>query len=248
MPDENRFFRFVWRFNGIAIAVLLLVLLLVVVGTYTIGLFEDRHAQNAQPAAVVVHADKAVSYQLSDTPTALSGTDEVVFGLNRADGSENPYKLRHLLASGSYERPSTLEVNLLVVRGDGSSQWLFRGNNRAILSQNEICAIKEFQQVSVMGVEPTCKTTSALVIDVSGIRVDEKGEYEMTTPESLYVYRPGGREPEKFATADVIRTSRQLGINRYVVVSETGGKATTAIYSIPDFKLISQKPLPNVPK
>ena len=243
MSDQNRFFRWVWRFNGLLIAVLLLLLLAAVVISYTSGWF--RHGQDTQPVAVVVHADKTVSYQLNDDPLVLSGTDEVVFGLYRGDRFDNPYKLRRMLDSSSYDRLSYAEVNLLVVRGDGSSQWLFPGYNRAILSRNEVCAAKEPEQAWL---KQTCKTTSALVIDVAGIRVDEKGEYETIAPESLYVYRPGDREPVKFATADVFRTSRQLEADRYIVVSERDGKATTAIYSVPDFKLLSQKPLPNVPK
>jgi hypothetical protein len=50
----------------------------------------------------------------------------------------------------------------------------------------------------------------------------------------------------KFFTADRVLVAQQAGADRYLVIYENGDKAAAQLFSLLDFKPLSQSPLPDV--
>jgi hypothetical protein len=65
--------------------------------------------------------------------------------------------------------------------------------------------------------------------------------------QSLYLYRPGVGLAVKLLDADLVLSTAQADDAHYLVVYERGRDAIAATYSLPDFKLVSQKRIPPVP-
>lgn len=241
MSGENKFFRFIWRFNALALAAAALAAVLATVGVLVAVLWNSAHVeQNLHFAAVVKQADSIDTYQLSDYVTRLPSAGEEIFALQRVTGWDGRSKARRAFDVSSYDWVAYDHVNLLVVRRDGSSQWLFRGYGRAILSEETVCASPAEAAV--------CPNPIAVAIRTSGIKKDEHGAYKLAGEEALYLYRVGGTEAVRIMSAEAILDSHEVGADRYVVVFENGSGRFAASYSMPDFKLVSLRPLPNVPK
>ena len=244
MSDENKFFRYVWRFNALALAALGIAGLfgILAIGVAQIG-FERNWAPPGHFGVMPKDGEKGFAYALDSEPVRLAGTQEEVFVLQRWKAGEGRTKLRRVLEGSSrYSDFGFERANLLVVHADGGpSRWLFRDNDRAILSQDSVLVSEP-----VTG-EPPPKAIG-LVVKTAGIKIDENGTMTLEGPQALYIYHVGGTEAVPFFSADVILDSRQFGADRYVVIYENGASTKLATYSIPDFKLISEQPLPNMPK
>jgi hypothetical protein len=133
-------------------------------------------------------------------------------------------------------------VNLLTINGStGVGHWLFHGYGRAVLSEEGM--IRE-HAVPVPG---GTSDVMALVIQTIDADTNQDGELTEKDQQSLYVYRPGMQFAEKFLDADYIISREQTSADSFLVVYERGKLATAATYSIPDFKLKSEKPIPSVP-
>lgn len=151
------------------------------------------------------------------------------------------YRLSHdaIALSGTRERLFVLErwksgaggaaVNLLVVNSDdASSRWMFPDNGQTILSRDELHSSEGFAPVT------------GLVLTVSA-RGSEKPR------ESLYFYRVGGGPAVRFLTVDTVISADQAGSDRYLVLARKDGRLTAALYSLIDFRVLAEKPAPDVP-
>jgi len=138
---------------------------------------------------------------------------------------------------------STIDgVNLLALSGSlGDGHWLFHGYGRAVLS--EVGMVRE-GAVPVPGV---VSDATALVIQTIDADTNNDGELTEKDRQSLYVYRPGMQFAEKFLDADYIISREQTSTGSFLVVYERGKSAIAATYSVPDFKLKSEKTIPSVP-
>ena len=237
MPEENKFFRFVWRFNALALAVTALA---VIASMVAFGLasfrFErdwmaDTHLKN-----VVNNEKQKFAYRLSDADDA-SLQHQKLFVLQRWEGETAQPGL-----SDSYSGRSGQDVNLLIVDETGAGRWVFRGNERTISSRNTIL---ESEQKAGSGETPQATGLAITVIDS-----DTNGDGRLTAKDrqTLYGYRLGSERPVKLMTADDFLGARQFGVDKYLVVYAEKDNARVAVFSLPDFKLISDNPLPNVPK
>ena len=64
---------------------------------------------------------------------------------------------------------------------------------------------------------------------------------------SFYIYCLGDKTAVKLLDTDLVLSQTQIGADRYAISYETKGAAWIAVYSIPDFKLVTKKPLPKLP-
>ncbi len=123
-------------------------------------------------------------------------------------------------------------VNILIVNGDdASSRWMFPDNGQTILSRDELHAGDGAGAFSPV---------TGLVLTVGNTGGD--GPHK-----SLYFYRVGGGPAVRFMTADDVISGEQVGADRYLVLSRNGMHSTAAVYSLIDLRVLSQKPMPDVP-
>ncbi len=245
MADENRFFRFVGRFNTLAIAVVIVGIAIVAIVLVAYSLISPWNNPYTVPvghfAPVPKDAEKNYTYRIESEPLATTGTNERILVLRRWQGEPKEYGLADISKVSSYSRSDVQDVNFLVVDGDSAaSHWLFPGYDRSILSKD-----------AVYGARPATNTEQPLlawVIQTVDADTNKDGELTPKDRKSLYVYRVGAGEAVKFLTTDNVLATQQIDADKYLVVYEKGKTATAATFSVPDFKLLSEKPLPNVPK
>ena len=251
MTDDNRFFRYVWRFNAIVIA-LAAIVIIVTVGWSTLAWMLFRPALVPPPeghfAPVPRAAEREFTYRLEATPTVAQLGNEKIFMLKRWRGEPNVYGLEDIGAPYASSGPDSgiRDVNLMAIDArDASSHWLFAGYQRAVLSVDSVYAIRP-AGVPAPGEPPA----PAIAIAIQVVAADTNGDGDLgpKDKQTLYVYRVGDTVAVKLLDADYFLTASQLDDARYLVVYEKGPKATAAIYSVPDFKLVSQAPLRNVPQ
>lgn len=260
MPDQSRFFHFVWRFNALVLAIIGGAALFMICKDFTMG-YLWTPPPFGEPvghfAPVPKAAEKNYTYRLNNTGQYVLGHEEI-FTLTRWEGEPQEYGLADIRGS-SGSGPSVQNVNLLAVDADGStSHWLFYGYGRLILTEN---AVLESLPPAANRMSPTAipapgyssepaqdaQSVVALVIETVDADTDKDGKITPKDKHSLYVYRAGAVEPVKLLTADDFLSVQQIGSDKYLVICENGKAASAATFSLPDFKLLSEKPLLSVP-
>ena len=226
MQNAEKYFRYLWRFNAVAMAVIGLAIVIAFVANLMSSFWSAPHpGSSGSFAPVPKNAGHGYTYRLAHDAIPLSGTHEQIFALKRwKDGSDGQ------------------DVNLLVVDdGNAKSHWLFRGTERTILSRDEVHAsdVANFNAYSPI---------VAIVLTVLDADTNKDGEIDRKDREALYVYRGGSAAAVEFFTADRILAAQQAGADRYLVIYENGNKAAAQLFSLLDFKPLAQNPLPDVPE
>jgi hypothetical protein len=244
MTDENKFFRYLWRFNAVVLACAGIV---VAGGMLYSILNQWRPAEPTPPAGhfapVPQSAEKEFTYRLQSSAERHVVGQEELIPLGRWNGSPETYSLGHISSGGYVEEtrsPNVLAVNQVTVE----SHWIFKGYNRNIIANDLI-----YEAVPNPVPPITGQPASAIALVMTVVDADTNNDDELTEKDrkSLYVYRAGAMEAARLLTADLIVSRQQSGNDRYLVVYENGNSAVAATFSIPEFKLIAEKPLPKVP-
>ncbi len=159
-----------------------------------------------------------------------------------ASQAADDYRLSHdaISLNGTSEKLFVLErwkggaggaaVNLLIVNSDdATSRWMFPDNGQTILSRDELHSG-----------DGAFSPVSGLVLTVSARGSDKPRE-------SLYFYRVGGGPAVRFLTADTVISADQAGNDRYLVLARKDGHTSAALYSLIDFRVLAEKPTPDIP-
>jgi hypothetical protein len=246
--DRNGFFRWVWRFNALLLALGGL-FILTMAGWSAFGPSWRPAPPEGHFAPVPKGAEKDDTYRLS--PLGFAAAGESFFALGRWDGAPKVYGLA-MMSRRSPPYTSVNAVNLLAIDGtSGAGHWLFRGFSRAVLSEDMI--VKPGVKPSPANPDVPGQITGrggdvlALVIHTIDADTDKDGALTQKDRQSLYIYRPGSGFATKLIDVDYLLSSEQMGDGRYLVVYERGKTAVAAAYSLPDFKPVSEKPVPSVP-
>ena len=224
MQNAEKYFRYLWRFNAIAMAVIGFAVVIAFVANLLSPLWSAPHSGPAGSfAPIPKSAEHGYTYELARDAVRLSGTREEIFVLKRWKGG-----------------PEARDVNLLVVNNlSAASHWLFRGTDRMILARDEVHAsdVADFNAYSPV---------VAVVLTVADADTNKDDRIDGKDRQSLYFYRVGGASAVKFFTADRVLVAQQAGADRYLVIYENGDKAAAQLFSLLDFKPLSQSPLPDV--
>jgi hypothetical protein len=239
MGDENRFFRLLWRFNAILLAVVGVagVVAIAAMAVDVLGRTPwERPTGGFAP--VPGKAEQNATYRLDGSGFAALGREQIL-ALRRWDGAPSAHGLQMdaVEMSRSSYFPMQDTVNAVAIDDSGKSHWLFRGYERRIVGQQAIRASLE-ENAAV----------TAIVFTVLDADTNKDGKFSEGDRKSLYLYRAGDALAQKILTVDEIRLNRQSAPDRYLIVSETGKAATVASYALPDFRLLATQPVPNVPE
>jgi len=248
--EENRFFRFLWRFDAILLALAGL-LLIGVLSTLLVEAWTMRHAYQPLPeghfAPVPRSAEQSFTYRLSEQPELALLAQEQIYALQRYKGAPSTYGLADLTVSSASVDRFNDAVNLLAVNTvTGASRWLFEGYKRAVVDQQSIYGGGPPSVVPAPG-EPI-ETPIAIVIRTVNNDTNNDGRFDLRDRQALYYYRPGNQRASKFFEADYIISMREVAGGNFFVVYEKGQSAIAAKFRSPDFKLLSQNKLPDVPR
>jgi hypothetical protein len=238
MPQDGLFFRVLRRFNLIIATLLGLALL---AGAGFVGWN-------------VVKTGRPYPQPRLYGPTIPGLPDKAVYDVQLAP-AETPkeatttfrYSLYAMVRGASFEPgefyrgPET--VNLMDIDSKtGEGHWLFKGTNRNITMRD---GVRE-------GDLPENATSDSrplvgLVLWVDENVTDKDKAPTLNRNVSVYYWKNGTAEPVKLLTAEDGVSTGQIDGKRYGIVYKKGGKSISVIYSVPDFKIVAEKTLPDVP-
>lgn len=211
-------------------------------------------------APVVGAAETNATYRIEDAPYGIGAvtlaagkTHERFLPLRRWEGSPQSYGLSDsmvmkdaLVSPPGYGPEAVNAVNLLIVNSDtGESRWMFAGYDRHIWSEQPLYAS---EPNATAATDASLRPAVGVILWMQDKDDNHDGKLDEKDHISLYVYRAGTAAPAKFLTGTLIISTRQIGADKFQVVYENGKAAFTATYAVADFKLLSQNPLPKVPK
>jgi hypothetical protein len=233
------FFKFLWRFN----AVLAFLALATTITFLTFFSKEriDRPLLNyiiPPPPAGVTKPLPSYGYVLE--PNLVVG----------GNVGEEDFKLYRLMRWGKTKQDraqndGAAAVNILIVdRKTKKTSWVFKGFDRLIVSQTPMLLGRwAYDDYEASEVAPIHQIVMRVV------EKDTNGDGYLTPDDrqTLYICHFNGTEPEKILSADQIWTAEQNG-KSYVITYRDGDTAYIATYSVPDFKLVEQIKVDDMPK
>lgn len=263
MIEENKFFRFLWRFNALAIALAVLAVLGSLGYGFVLMLTHDyweKPQGHFAPAPKGAEAKNTYRLRTSGAIAFKNGGGEdvyLVYSLGAWNGAPNVYSLASV--SGVERAREPANANLLLMNAHtGAGKWLFNGLGRNIRSWEKVVdsaiagnAVAEgFRNPGVQSSDELfggAQYVKAVVLKV--VERDTNHDNELTDDDgvSLYVWQGGNDAPVKILEATLVLDQAQIGAARYTISYELGDQAWLAIYSVPDFKLLSKTKLPKVP-
>ncbi len=241
MMDNNGFFRFVWRFNGIVIMLLLLGAL--VCGG--VGLAARHHLIHWKWLdARTVHMPKGFQvpqgYSLVplDMGLVANAAGERLYALDRYVRPRPPF--------GPFvTAPETVSVNVLAINEKTrTSRWLFTKADRLILSQTTLYG----PMAPAKNDEMPAMNISGVVFVIADTDTNKDGKITAQDAQSLYIYRMDGKEPVKVLDADrIVLVPSVYGAKHLELFYQKGDKSFAVTYSLPKLELESQIAISDLP-
>lgn len=229
----TRFFRYLWRINGLLIFVA--ALLAVGVLAFMAIQFTD-FGRHAPQQVVQVNAKPEEKPEPPTLGTFLEVRGTPFLRAPLTFGDQYRYA-KFSSAGGAYSIRNYLFVNLETTEGT----WLFPTDKQLIADSDELCEVVQKDGSSPPELRP-------LAFSYQIIDRDTNGDSQLTPDDkvSLAYTRPDGRG----YTNVIIGIGRILGANtiehgtKHVVVYEAGGKRLTAVISLRTFTVEKQGELP----
>lgn len=231
------FFKFLWRLNAVlAFAALLAAIVFLTLFS------KERMTQPLlnyfvpPPLAPVVKVQPTYSYVLEPDMVIGASTDELSFNLYRL--------VRWGKIHGRPVTPEAETVNILVTdKKTNANKWLFKGFDRVIVGQDSLLTGRWYYHEPVIDENVPLHL---LVLRLVETDTNGDGVLGVGDRQTLYICRFEGGEPEKLMTADQIWFTNQSG-KTYLVSYRDKGVAWLTTYSLPDFKVISQTEIKEMP-
>jgi hypothetical protein len=230
--NENGFFKFVWRFNALAIA-----------GAATtcivLGLSVALSIFNAEPrprrVTNVVNADpenKASEEFSLGNPSAIAGMPYVQVPL---------YRGRHYGVGSIYSGGSQQTVNFLFLNiSTNESRWLFNGVGQLIIDSHVLFnKLKDSNDPS---------RTAVAVVHVV-VEKDTDGDKRLTEKDavSLATSTTDGTNYRKLIEGvDQLYSVKQIADDKVLVLYQKNRETVSALYGVPSMALLMQASVPKV--
>jgi hypothetical protein len=241
--DENRFFRFVWRFNGIAIMLLALTLLVWVIVLSGYALVASVFFRDHSPVITSVAEDPEGKEQWRlGAPRSIDGTQFLCLPLESEKKS--------ISASGSGLSPSFLNAsyssryfdlsrNLLFVnRQTRDMYWLFK-DNRQLITDVEL--------LSPQDQDDRNRVVDAILYRV--VQTDTNADQELTAEDlaDVAISNPDGTSfTMLFQSVERMLGSRILESGQVLILYQSQGKGYAATIRLQDMSVQETKEMPKV--
>lgn len=220
--DQNFFFKWVWRFNGLAFALVLLGLAAMTTSRFRPWDIAPAIESVIDPADPAQDAPK-YTWNLTQ---ARVGSSHAMLGLLFPAEDYDP------LMRATYQNARTVNY-LFVDTVTGATRWLFPTHKQVITMGQEI--------IDRPGVVP--RMESAIVYNVVAGDPADYSPYKPATYQ-LYASKPDGSAMTKLMIdLDEAPTFVTVGTERIFVSAQSKGKPIVASFSLNDFKPLAQTDL-----
>ncbi|TAL40195.1 MAG: hypothetical protein EPN97_00520 [Alphaproteobacteria bacterium] len=232
ISDNNKFFRFVWRFNAIVIAggAVLCILL----GSFAaIKILKSETRTRHVTNLVNLGNQTEIKDELVvGSPRMMAGTDYAEAPLYRVQSYDMSYYSK---SSGRND------VNFLFFDGrTGESKWLMPTTAQLFIAHEAL--VEKPDNI-------TAGKNKVIGIVYTVVEKDTNGDSRLTEKDKITVSYslPNGSEYKKLVE-DIERLHgiEQIGDNRLIVFYEKNKETISEIYELPSLERISQKAIPKI--
>jgi hypothetical protein len=230
--SENKFFKYIWRFNALVIAGAAVVCM--VVGVYFIILIFKEETRERRVTDVVnvgenaeVNEDFVFGY-----PDTMVGTDYVKIPLYR----DQSYDMQYY--SKSSERN---EVNHLFLNASNNeSKWLLDGTNQLFISD---MALSD----KIEGLSTETNRTVGFVYQLVEDDSDDDGRLTNKDAITISTSNADGTQYKNLIEGiDRLYSVRQIADDKLLVLYQKNEETVSELYSVPSMKQVSQQKIPKV--
>ena len=228
-PSESRFFKYVWRFNALAIAGAATTCIL-------LGLSAGLSIFNAEPrphrATHIVNVDqedKASEEFSLCNPNAIAGISYVQVPLYRG----RRYGVGSIYSGGSQQVVNLLFLNI----STNESRWLFNGVGQLVLDSHTL-----FNKLK------DANDPSRAVVHVV-VEKDTDGDKRLTEKDaiSLATSATDGTNYRKLVEGvDQLYSVKQIADDKVLVLYQKNRETVSALYGVPSMALLMQASVPKV--
>ena len=235
--EENRFFRTVWRINGIAI--LLLVLFVIGAGAYTF-IREMLHRGDHPVIKNVAEDPQGEEKWTLGTPKEIDGTQFIYIPLvsEKKDIAipQPSFGLSKIGYSRDYFAPSR---NLLFInKQTREMRWLFKDNRQLIADIDMVSILKPYDKN---------RKIDAILYRV--IRKDTNGDNKLTSEDVADIaisFPDGTRYKEVFQSVERLFGALNLGGQDVLILYQSKGRGYASTIRLADMSVQDTKEMPKI--
>lgn len=246
MPHQDGlFFRILRRCNMVLLTIVLLTALLLMgrsfVLTPTLQFVMTKLHLASAPAAntkmLVASYDNQADWYPTENLYPPIPRNKVLYVLRKTTATGK--------RGGHAGTPTYEDVNVMIIdEKTGEGRWLFPGRNQVIVARDAIYEGDQ-PQGAVVGTDP--RPITAMVLQVAEDDTNNDGKLTGADEVTLYVWRKDKPELLKLLTSDWGVGSGLAAPDRYMINYAKDKKERVAAYSVPEFKLLYDKALPDAP-
>ena len=229
--NENRFFRFVWRFNGLILMVAgMLSIFALLIGGY--GFIRNTTRERGTRNIVNVQGDAPIEekWQLGHM-SPIEGGPYVMIPLH----SDQKY------AQSYYSKSSSSARNYLFINSQNNKKhWLF-DTNQYLIAYISLLSEKEFRAEK--------RNIRAILYRV--VKRDTNGDKRLTDDDlqDMALSRPSGKGYKEILNGiDVFIGQRLIDEDTLLIVYQRKGIGYSANVTLSDFHIANESALPKVPR
>ena len=227
--EQNRLFKWVWRFNSLLIAVAgILAIAVTLYLLYEIRQTAIRERNTFNTVNVEQTSTVRENWQLSYI-AEVKGTPMLLVSLNSDQSYEQSYYSKSATASRNY---------LFINTQSNSSKWLLPHNNYLFLYKELISDIVQKEKSS---------TVQAILFTL--IKSDTDGDLRLTDNDvkTIALSRPNGTDYHEVLTGiDRLVGKRLISTNTLLLIYQRNNMHYSAYINLTDFKLDNETALPLV--
>jgi len=247
--DDNRFFKFLWRFNAIAIS--LAVLLLVIgVGSDLVRRFMHRSIDRPDTAIVDIsnNQPKDETWELGHTQRLNTETPIILIPLyTDKEAMKADKSVFQISSSYAYRPRSDSTINYLFIDIESTEKrWLFSNNKQLVVSNIEVGGPNRddyhFNQIA------TDKTkTKAIIFETINTDTSNDGLLNLEDKTTISITTPTGkRYTELVKGIDRIVGAPVLSKKHVIIIYQKNGRGYTMQVSLEDFSVLDNSQLPKI--
>ncbi len=227
--EENRFFKLVWRFNGLVISIAgILAICVLAFGTYKLVQEVTRERTVMNIVNVEEESKKEHEWKLGHM-SKIKGTPYVFVALKSSQKIERSY----------YSKSSSPARNYLFINtNNNSNKWLFEHSKYLIVSN---------QSLSHGDYNDKDKPVLAILYEL--VKADTNSDKLLSNKDkkAIAFSSPDGRNyKEVLSNIDILVGSQLTDSNSLLVIYQKDGIGYSASIDLANFKLINNAELPKV--
>jgi len=230
--SENKFFKYIWRFNALVIAGAA-VLCILIFSFAAIKIFMDETRERHVTNVVNVGENAKVNEEfVLGYPDTMAGTDYVRTPLYR----DQSYDMSYYLKSSGGD-----EVNYLFLNASNNeSKWLLESTNQLFISDTVLSdKLKNLP----------AETNKAVGIVYSLVEKDSDGDGRLTNKDAITISTSStdGTQYRKLIEGiDRLYSVKQITDDKVLVLYQKNKETVSELYSIPSMKQLSRHNIPQV--